>query len=59
MSEKNHKNFIDCLLGFLSDPEGLALDEIRVELKDLGIDSKKVEVITKKMINKKRRKKWN
>lgn len=52
---KNIKGFIDCFCDFMADPENLTLDEIKTELKDIGIDSKKFEEKTKEMIKRLKR----
>lgn len=58
---KNQKNFMECFCDFMSDPENLTQEEIRTELKDLGIDTEQLEIRVAEIVKRgsqKRRLPW-
>lgn len=58
---KNRKSFMECFYDFMSDPENLTQEEIRAELKDLGVDTDQLEMRVAEIVKKgsqKRRLAW-
>ena len=44
LNGKNRKSFVESFYNFISDPENLTQEEIRAELKDLGVDTDQLEM---------------
>ncbi len=58
---KNRKSFMECFYDFMGDPENLNPEEIRAELKDLGVDTDQLEMRVAEIVKKgsqKRRLAW-